>query len=179
VNTSSLKQIIYPLALALLGLLIQGSLLRFALPNFTTPNLVLILVVFMGFFEASPLGAVLVFLIGLESDLCSGVSIGPIAGAYSAVFGVIVALSTRLFVESGVAVAISVFVSSLVSSVVYLLLGYQFSFTSGRTASLILWEATFTAVLAPATFAVLRRILITRRERPVGRLGSRQRLAAT
>ena len=178
-NAATMRQILYPFGVSLLALLVQGSLLRFVLPDFTIPNLVLILVVFLGFFEVSPLGAVLVFLIGITSDLCSGVSIGPLAGAYSTVFGIIVALSTRLFVESVVAVGISVFLSSIVASVVYLLLSSYFSFGSGHTLSGILWEALITACVAPALFPFLKRLLIPRRERPATRSAARSRLAST
>ena len=173
------KQVLYPLALALLGLLIQGALLRFILPDFTIPNLVLVLVVFLGFFEASPLGAVLAFVIGLGADLCSGVAIGPTAGAYSAVFGVIVALSARLFVDSALAIGISVFLSSIVGNLVFLLLGYHFSLTVGSGASAIVWEAILSAGIAPVLFPFLKRVLLSGRDRPTSRLGSRQRLAAT
>lgn len=178
-NSAVLRNILYPLALALCGLFLQGSLLRFVLPDLLAPNLVLILVVFLGFFEVSPLGAILVFLIGLISDLCSGVALGPLAGSYSIVFGILATLSTRLFVESKAAVAMAVFLSSLLNGLVFFTLSYHFSLTGGLPIWSLLVEALITALLAPLTFMVLKRILLPRRERPATRLGSRQRLAAT
>lgn len=174
-NTTLLKKIFVPILLTLLAVTVQGSLLRFVLPNFPIPNLVVILVVFFGFYEVTAFGALLVFLIGIEMDLCSGVLLGPSAGAYSITFGILAALSTRLFVESGFAVVLAVFGSSLISSTVYLLLVYQFAPTAGRSFTIIFIEAVSTAVLAPLIFPLLKRILIPKRDRPSPRMSTRTR----
>ena len=174
-NTALLKKILVPVILTLLAVTVQGSLLRFVLPEFAIPNLVVIMVVFLGFYEVTAFGALLVFIIGIEMDLCSGVLLGPSAGAYSITFGVLAALSTRLFVESGFAVVLAVFGSSILSSLVYLLLVFQFSPSAGRSFSIIFLEALFTAIVAPIFFPLLKRILIPKRDRQLPGRGSRMR----
>lgn len=174
-STSFLHKFALPLLLALVGIFIQGSLLRYLLPDFAIPNLLLILVVFLGFFEISPIGAILAFLIGAFLDLSSGVLLGPSAGSYTLIFGALAALSTRLFVESGFAVAVTVFLCSIFGNLVYLLLVSQFSPSAGRSFGLLFGEAFTSALLAPVIFIFLKRILTPKRERSSNRLGPRGR----
>ena len=174
-NTALLKRILVPILLTLLAVIVQGSLLRFILPEVAVPNLVVIMIVFLGFYEVTAFGAFLVFLIGIEMDLCSGVLLGPSAGAYSVTFGLLAALSTRLFVESGFAVMLAVFGSSILSNLVYLLLVFQFAPAAGRSFSVIFIEALVTAIIAPAIFPLFKRILIPKRDRPTSSRGSRMR----
>ena len=56
------------LILGLIAIFIQGTVLREVGPSWVVPNLLVILVVFLGFFEASFRGATLAFLLGLELD---------------------------------------------------------------------------------------------------------------
>ncbi len=174
-STQFLNKFALPLLLSLVAIFIQGSLLRYLLPDFAIPNLLLIMVVFLGFFEISPIGAILAFSIGLLLDLSSGVLIGPSAGSYTLIFGVLAALSTRLFVESGFAVAVTVFICSIFGNLTYLLLVSQFSPSAGQSLGVLFGEAFTSALLAPLIFILLKRILTPKRERSSTRLGPRGR----
>ena len=168
-NQVGLKKFLVLMALALVAIFIQGSLLRFALPSFFVPNLLLVIVVFLGFYEVTPAGASIVFLLGLEADLCSGVLLGPSAAAFAATFGILASFSSRLFVESSIAIAIGVFGAALVSNVIYLSLLYEFSDAVRHSFLAIANDALVTAIVAPFFFPLLKRLLLPRRERPMPR----------
>lgn len=154
------RRIILSLMFGLLSILIQGTIIRGLLPEAVVPNLLLILVVFLAFYETSVLGAALVFLLGIEYDMCSALMIGPWSGAFVLVFGVVALLSQRIFVESPVAVMVTVFLASLLSNFVFLLIVLQVrsgSFVFGWSS---LFEAFLTAVICIPFFSLYRRFLV-------------------
>lgn len=153
--------ILVPLLGGLLAVFLQGTLLKQLFPIGFGPDLVLILVVFSAFFQASLRGALLAFALGLLVDLSSATIIGPRAGAYIFIFGFLSSLSQRLFIESSFAVIGSTLAASLVAQFVYVVMFFQFH--TGHSLSLwsyfswsTLSEAVFTAVVAPAIFWLLK-----------------------
>lgn len=140
---------------------LQGTLLKQLFPLGAGPDLVLTLVVFIAFFQASMRGAALVFILGLLVDLSSATIIGPRAGAYIFVFGFLSSLSQRLFIESSFAVLGSTFAASLVAQFVYVVMFFEFH--PGHTLSLwpyfswsTFFEALTTAVISPGVFWILK-----------------------
>ena len=165
-----LKRVLVFLALTVASVWLQGSVIRSVFSDTAiVPNIPLILVVFLSFFEVSPFGAVLAFAIGFEFDMFSGIRIGPWAGTFVLLFGVIACFAQRIFVESGPAVAVAAFVSSLLGSLVYLLFTYEIRPFTGGLVWQILVEAIFTGIIAPFVFKLLKWV-IYRREQVSGRM---------
>lgn len=168
------------LLIALLGTWIQASVLRLsALDSLfghqgVVANIPIIMVIFLAFYEPTAFGAILAFLIGLELDLFSGVRVGPWAGTFVLIFGLIACFAQRIFVESGFAAVVAVFFASLLGSAVYLLFMLEGGEFHGFLATRIVGEALLSALLAPFVFRLMRRYVYTR-EHGGGRMG-RQRL---
>jgi rod shape-determining protein MreD len=145
--------------LGLLGVLLQGVLLRFGVPDALLPQLVLMIVIYLGFNEISVLGTFVAFVLGLFLDFSSALLVGPWAGAFVTVYGVMAALSSRLFIESPVVAAFISFLASVVASVIYILLGYEYRTLAWEDLSRIVGQALCTAVLAPVVLGVMARRL--------------------
>jgi rod shape-determining protein MreD len=156
------------LILGLVAVFIQGTLLKSIVPETVIPDLSLILVVYLAFYDSTALGAVLSFLLGLEFDLFSEVLIGPRAGSYVVVYGILASLSQRIFVESPFAAFVSVFMSSLLNSVVYLLLISGFKTTDPHIISVSLVEGVITAFLGPFFLRFLKMLLYKRSQSLTG-----------
>lgn len=155
-----MRKFSFVLLMVLAAMFLQGAVLKFAFPTMTIPNLFLVLVVFIGFFEPSTLGALLAFMVGLLFDLFSRGLLGPHASAYVVVFGIVAALSQRIFVDSRLAVFLTVLLASLIGNVVYLIVLSEFVQVESLVTMLLrgaLWEAFLTALLAPFLFVLLRR----------------------
>ncbi len=171
-----IKKFIIVLLLGMVALFIQGSLLKsFAPESLVVPHILLVIVVFLAFYDLSVSGVCLAFLLGIEMDLGTGILIGPWAAGFVAVYGMVSSISQRVFVESPTAIAIAAFSSSILGSFVFLAFLYQF-----RPAALdvfsfsfvMLFEAILTAVIAPIIFKLLKRLLLPRSH---GSSGSRLR----
>jgi len=146
----------------LIAIFVQGTVLRAIGPDWVVPNLLIIIVVFLGFYEASVRGATLAFLLGLELDFANGLLVGPWAGAFVVSFGILASLSQRIFVESPLAAVTAAFGCSIISDVVYFTLVYEFHPAVTVIVPFSVAEAALNAVLAPAIFGVLRMALIPR-----------------
>ena len=168
--TVYLKRFALILLLGLVAVWIQGTVLRsFFSPQGVVPNLLLILVVFLGFYEVSVFGAILAFAIGLEFDLFSGVRLGPWAGTLVFLYGSLACFAQRIFVDSSLSSMVAVFFSSIVGSGMYLLFMYGSHPSAGDMIWTLLLEALFTAVCAPFIFAFLKKT-VYKREPVSGRM---------
>lgn len=149
------------LAAGLVAIFLQGSVLKPILPDFLVPNLILSLVVFLAFFDNSPFGALLVFLLGLEVDFyaVSPLLIGPSAGSLVLVYGVLSSLSQRIYVESGPAVFVMSGLSAILHFMLYSVLIYEFNDSATQHFSLSLANAFATGCATPFVFKVLSFIL--------------------
>jgi rod shape-determining protein MreD len=161
VNSVFLRKAIFPILFTLIALFFQGTVLKFIHPELAAPNLPLILVVFLGFFDATVVGALIAFVVGLLVDFFSGVLLGPTAASFVVVFGIL-AISTKLFIDSALASAIAVFFCTLLSSLIYAALSGQFSSEITRSFGGLLLEALFTALLAPVFFPIFKRYILVR-----------------
>lgn len=171
-----MSEIRRPLLVLLFGLifvLLQGMFRHLVGEGVPVPNLVLLLVVFLALHEGSLAGAVLAFLLGLELDLASGVLVGPWAGACVASFGVLASVSQRIFIDSRFVAVLAAFACSIISSVLYLFVVFEFKPAVFTLAPFSLLEAMLNAALAPLCFGLFRVVLV-RRERigAAGRLRS-------
>lgn len=156
------RRILFTLVLGLILIVLQATLLKSILPHFLVPNLLIILVVFLAFFDGTPLGAGLSFLLGLELDIYNGILLGPWAGSYVVVYGVLAFLSQRIFVETALAAFVVVLFSSLLANLVYVVLTFDFRPVGHSILLPLLLEAALSGVIAPAGLALLRRLLVKR-----------------
>ena len=117
-------------------------------------------------------GVFVVFLLGLELDLCSAHLLGPWAGAFVVTFGLIAAMSQHVFVESPLAVALVVGASTIVSTLVYAGLVYEFKPAGAISFWGLFGEALITAVIGPILFIGVRAILPPEDKTRSGRLSS-------
>ena len=144
-------------------LLLQGTLIRGIVSDHgIVPNLLIPVVVFLAFYEVTPTGALYAFLLGIEFDLFSGAHLGPWGGASVLLFGVIACGAQRIFIESVLAVIMTVFLSSLGASGVYLLFTLQPKVPLASYLLQMVMEALLTSLLAPLIFFVLRKFLYGR-----------------
>ncbi len=154
---SLVRSALLTFAFGLLSVLIQGTVIKALFPGIIVPGLALILVVFLAFYNTSVFGAALAFALGLELDLCSGLLLGPWAGAFVAAYGVVALLSPRIFVESPVAIMLTVFFASLLASFAYLVVIAQVQHVEmGFSAGMFL-EALLTALVCVPVIGLFRR----------------------
>ncbi len=158
--------------LVILALFLQGSLLAAILPNALVPNLLVVILVFISFYEASVLGAILAFFLGLLLDLYGAVLLGPWSGAFVATFAFFGLMSRRMFVDSPLAVAFVSFWSFLLTHFVYLVLVFEVRPVNFGSAWQFIGKALVTAIVAPLMIAALKRILVKRERGSGGRFAS-------
>lgn len=163
---TNLRKALTLLILGMLGILVQGTFLKYGFsPNWIVPNFLLIFVVYLSFYEATPFGAVLSFLLGIEFDLASGELLGPHAASMAVVFGFLSSVTQRIFVDSVLAVFLAVFLSSMFAHLIYVILLFEFKPSQSLLSLLVefsLPEALLTALVAPVMFSILRRLLLQR-----------------
>ncbi len=160
-----MKRFVLVLVLAIIILLVQGTVIRGLLPHFYVPNLLVILTVFLAFYESSILGTILAFLLGLLLDMSGGVVLGPWSGSFVFIFAAIAVLSQRIFVESPVAVMVTTGIATLVADMVHAGLSYQLSSSEFSSYGRLFGEAVFTALLCPLFFPLFRKLLLEKRDR--------------
>lgn len=171
---AGLRKIAVVLLLGLVALFIQGTFLKSLAPGaMIVPNLFLVLVAFLAFYEVSVFGAILVFVLGIELDVASGLLLGPWAASFVAVYGMLSSISQRVFIESGLAIFLGVLCSCLMATFIYLIIVYQFEPSAGGLLSysmILVAEAVFSAVLAPLIFRGLKIIMLDKAQGAPGRV---------
>ncbi len=141
--------------LIVVGLALQGSILREVLPFGAVPNVLFMFIVFLAVRYGNILAAIGAFFLGMIIDISGAISIGPWAASSQVVFALFVILHQGLFIRSAFSVIVATTVSTLVGSLVALFLtgaGDMFSFLFIGT---ILAEAFLTGLCAPLVFKIL------------------------
>lgn len=139
------------------SLLVQGMLLHCGVAPCLIPQFIVLVVVFLAFYEVSVVGAFLAFGLGILMDLASAQSLGPWAGACVTVYGVFVLLSQRLFIDSGpVAMAIAS-VSVAVAQLLYLSIEPTPPEFSWSLLGNVILSALCSGICAPILFSFLNR----------------------
>ena len=155
---NDLRLVLVFLLLSILAVFIQGTMLSYFLPPFLVPDFLVIIVVFLAFFELSVLGVTTVFLCGVVYDIASGVLLGPCAASFIVVFGIFAALSQRLFVESFFAAFFAVFFAALISDSVYLTLVDWVDVDASQFLHLSVMRALVSGFCAPFIIPLLKRL---------------------
>lgn len=142
------------------ALLLQTTVLPLAAVGRATPDLLLILCVYLGLHQHTVGGAIGAFSLGYLQDAFSGSVAGLNAFGMCLVFTVVYLTSRRLWVDNTISKIAVVFLASLLKTIAILVLVAVFMSIEGlwRTMlSYLLIEAVLAAILSPAVFAVLAR----------------------
>ena len=145
--------------LGLLSICIEAIARHIFLPAYLTPHIMILIVVYMAFFEVGVYATVTAFLLGLLMDFASAGPIGPWAGAFVSTYGCLAVFSQRLFIDSPLVAMVVGFGSSVFSDLLYFVLLLEFRPIDLTTAGEIITKAIVTALVAPFIFAALKGIL--------------------
>jgi rod shape-determining protein MreD len=140
------------------ALLLQTTLLPFTSVGRATPDLLLIICVYLGLHQHTVAGAVGAFVLGYLQDAFSGSVIGLNAFGMSLVFAVVYLTSRRLWVDNAISKIVVVFLASVLKTGAILALIAIFLSAGSlwhTVVQYLLIEAALAAVLSPAVFALL------------------------
>jgi rod shape-determining protein MreD len=143
----------------ILAMLLQTTLVPALIPAPLAPNLLLVLVVYLGVHQYDAWGALGAFVLGYFLDTFSGTLLGMHAFTFTAVYLGVHHVARVLWTEGGVPAALVTFGAAVVNAVLVLVI-------TGLTTSgdLAVWrhavrygllEATTAAALTPAVFGVV------------------------
>lgn len=145
---------------ALVALLFQTTIVPLLPFGAAMPDLLLIVVVYLGLYYHSPWGALGAFAIGYVQDSFSGSLAGLNAFAMTVVFITVYLASRRLWVTNTFSKIVMVFLASLVKTFALVALVGLFLSLEGvwRTAvKYVFIEAVLAAAIGPLVFALLAR----------------------
>jgi len=138
-------------AVVLAACLLQMTLLpRYLLDPFQ-PNLIIILVVYLGLKLTHRFAGVAVFALGLLQDSFSGIYLGLHAFSYLCLYTLLSGLADRLYTDNRALFVLVVFIATIVSALLNLLMLLVFSVGSGLYASVfpaLLPQALINALIA-------------------------------
>lgn len=147
-------------AIAAAALLLQTTVLPVAPLGRATPDLLLIICVYLGLHQHTVGGAFGAFSLGYLQDAFSGSAAGLNAFGMSLVFTIVYLTSRRLWVDNTISKVAVVFLASLVKTCAILALVAIFLSADGLWRTVLrylLVEAVLAAVLSPGVFALLAR----------------------
>ena len=155
----SVQQVTLAIVVTMLALFLQGTLLKIVLPDHFVPNLCLIFVIFLAFYEVTVTGALISFIVGLSFDVSGGVLLGPWSASFTALYCMLILISRRIFIDSFPAAMLVTLFSTVFSTAIYTGLLYQFQPSTMEISSLLV-ESAVTAAVAPLVLWLLHNILI-------------------
>jgi len=142
----------------MIALLLQTTVLPLAAVGRATPDLLLIICVYLGLHQHSVAGALGAFVLGYLQDTFSGSTIGLNAFGMCLVFTVVYLTSRRLWVDNAISKIVVVFMASVLKTMAILALVAVFMSVDGLWQTILGYlviEALLAAVLSPAVFALL------------------------
>jgi rod shape-determining protein MreD len=145
-------------AIVIAALLLQTTFLPLTSVGRATPDLLLIICVYLGLHQHTVGGALGAFALGYLQDAFSGSVVGLNAFGMSLVFTLVYLTSRRLWVDNAISKIVVVFLASVLKTGAILALIAIF-LSAGNlwqtVAQYLLIEAALAAVLSPAVFALL------------------------
>jgi len=155
-----MKAILLFSLLAIATLLLQTTVMPQALRGRASPDLLLIVCVYLALYRHSAGGAAAAFGLGYLQDAFSGSAMGLNAFGMSLVFGFIYLTSRRLWVDNTLSRVVVVFIAAIIKTGAILVLVASFVSMQGLGLSIfrsVLFDALVVAALSPAAFALLAR----------------------
>lgn len=145
---------------AVAALLLQTSVLPQALLGRASPDLLLIVCVYLALYRHSVGGALGAFSLGYLQDAFSGSVIGLNAFGMSLVYAAIYLTSRRMWVGNTLSLVVLVFLASIIKTTAILVLVGLFISVDGLGRTIfgyLFTDAVLAAALSPPVFAVLAR----------------------
>jgi rod shape-determining protein MreD len=140
------------------ALLLQTTLLPHTSIGRATPDLLLIICVYLGLHQHTVAGALGAFVLGYLQDAFSGSVVGLNAFGMSLVFTLVYLTSQRLWVDNAISKVVVVFLASVLKTGAILVLIAVFLSAGNLWQTVVqylLIEAVLAAALSPAIFALL------------------------
>lgn len=145
-------------AIALIALLLQTTVLPLAAIDRATPDLLLIICVYLGLHQHTVAGALGAFVLGYLQDAFSGTVVGLNAFGMCVVFTIVYLTSRRLWVDNAISKIVVVFFASVLKTVAILAAATVFMSIEGLWRTMLgylVTEAMLAAIFSPAVFAIL------------------------
>lgn len=151
--------------ISLVGLFIQGTMVRPVSPSAVAPDFLLVLVIYLALHFPSIWGLVGAYSLGLTQDFASGEYVGPSAAGMVVAFYFSVVISKKVYAENAIAVGLLVMVASILKSLTYALVFEIFlGINVLMTNEITIWalsipvffvEALFSGLIAPVVMKIL------------------------
>ncbi len=146
------------LFLLILSIILQAAFIPAHFPDAFKPDLMIILIVYMGLAENAKWGGCGSFLLGLVHDSMSGIYFGLSGFSYLLIFILLRAVSHRLYTESRSVMVLAVLLATLINGLVILLLLTVFSLATGLYSAILsnmAPQGLINAVIAYLSFRIL------------------------
>jgi rod shape-determining protein MreD len=143
--------------LVLAALLLQMTLLPRYLQDPFQPNLIIILVVYLGLKLPDRLAGLTAFSLGIVQDSFCGIYLGLHAFSYLCIYTLLSEVADRLYTDNRALLVLVVFLATLVSALLNLLMLVIFSVSRGAYASILpalIPQALVNALVASLLFSV-------------------------
>ena len=153
-----MRTAIFLVVVAVTALLLQTTVLPHAAVGRATPDLLLIICVYLGLHQHSVPGAVGAFSLGYLQDTFSGSAVGLNAFGMCLVFTIVYLTSRRLWVDNAISKVVLVFLASILKTLAVISAAALFMSVEGlwRTIPAYLFiEAALAAIVSPPVFALL------------------------
>ncbi|MBI5875261.1 MAG: rod shape-determining protein MreD [Deltaproteobacteria bacterium] len=151
-----MKNFVIYLFLALLFLVIDNTLLHLLFPPFLIPDVILIMVFYLGFNNRSASGALTAFSLGYLTDVFSAGVVGTSSFTLVFVFAVTSLLAKLISLDNMlVKIGGTAFMSIVKGTLTYLILRFL---NQGIPFYIIFPAAIFTGIASPFVFNLLKRV---------------------
>ncbi len=160
-----IKKIFLTLLFSILILLIQGEILKPLLPIIFMPNIFLIGVIFLSFYEINLLGPILSFILGIVLDISSGELLGPWAASFVIIYTIFTMCSGRVFIDTLTSLIILSIISSILCDLIYIALVCTFLPNVEHLGLYIILGSFSTALCSPFVIKILKKYYPIKYER--------------
>ncbi|GAB7028367.1 rod shape-determining protein MreD [Geotalea toluenoxydans] len=143
------------LSIVIAVLLLQTTIFPYYLLDPFHPNLLVIMVAYLGLRSKSPFGALAAFSLGLLHDCFSGIYFGLNGFSYLCIFHALHKTADRLYTDSRYLMVLTVFFATIATGLFNMLLLFLFSAANGIYATLLsslIPQALVNALIASLIF---------------------------
>ena len=152
-----IKKFLLIIILALVILFLQGGILKPLLPNILMPNLFLIIVIYLSFYETNVLGLIFSFVLGLLYDISTSTLLGPYAASFVTIYTLFAIFSGRIFIDTTISLIIITAISSIICDLIYMILIFTFLPDKNNISFEILLGSISTAIISPIMIYILKK----------------------
>ena len=154
-----IKTITFITVAALMGLLIQATLVHSIYPAAVAPDFILVIVVYLSLTRRNVWGLIGAFFLGVLADFASGQFIGPNAAGSVIAFYVSAIVAEKIYADRGLAVVILSFIASLAKTLTVaamLAIYLHIDFLGWKVLRVVIYEALLSALIAPILLGLFR-----------------------